>query len=156
MTLRQEDTGEIKYEVRSTKYEVEELGATELRRGVGRRQSRNDARRINQGTREVEAPLACRASVTRMRISMGAFFENFIGTGVITHFSKILLGQMCTGVLVGGILFRDRHDIEAEDSGKEVGFGSQSHIFNGEVMDAADHQLESSVIETHAEARDTL
>ncbi len=31
MTLRQEDARVIKYEVRSTKYEVKKLGATELR-----------------------------------------------------------------------------------------------------------------------------
>ncbi len=42
MTLRQENAGVIKYEVRSTKYEVKELGATELRRGDGREQSQND------------------------------------------------------------------------------------------------------------------
>ncbi len=83
MALLQEDTGAIKYEVRSTKYEVKELGATGLRRGVGRRQSRNDARGINQGTREVEASLARRASVARMEISIAAFFENFIGMGVV-------------------------------------------------------------------------
>ncbi len=82
MTLRQEDREVIKYEVRSTKYEVKELGATELRRGVGGRQSRNDAEGINQSTREVEAPLVRRASVTRVGISMAAFFENFLGTGV--------------------------------------------------------------------------
>ncbi len=82
MTLRQEDTGEIKYEVRSTKYEVKELGATELRRGVGRRQNRNEARGINQSTREVEAPLVRRAAATRMGISMTANFE-------------ILSGQVC-------------------------------------------------------------
>ncbi len=35
MALRREDTGVIKYEVRSTKYEVKELGATRLR-GEGR------------------------------------------------------------------------------------------------------------------------
>ncbi len=38
----QEDTGEIKYEVRSTKYEVKELGATGLRGHGERRQSQND------------------------------------------------------------------------------------------------------------------
>ncbi len=64
------------------KYEVKELGATELRRGVGRRQSRNNAKGINQSTREVEAPLVRRASVTRIGISIGALLENFIGTGV--------------------------------------------------------------------------
>ncbi len=31
MALRQGDTGEIKYEVRGTKYEVFKFGATELR-----------------------------------------------------------------------------------------------------------------------------
>ncbi len=72
-------------EVRGTKYEVKELGTTELCRGVERRQSRNDARRINQGTREVEAPLVCGASVTHMGTSIAAFFENFIGTGVIPY-----------------------------------------------------------------------
>ncbi len=69
-------------QVQGTKYEVKELGATELRRGVGRRQSRNDARGMNQSTREVEAPLVRRASVTRMRINITAFLENFIGAGV--------------------------------------------------------------------------
>ncbi len=34
MTLRREDAGVIKYEVRSTKYEVFKFGATELRRGT--------------------------------------------------------------------------------------------------------------------------
>ncbi len=62
MTLWQEDGEVIKYEVRSTKYEVKKLGATKLRGGVGRGQSRNDARGINQCTHEVEAPLVRRAS----------------------------------------------------------------------------------------------
>ncbi len=82
MTLRQGDTGVIKYEVRSTKYEVKELGATRLRGRGGRRQSRNDARGINQNIREVEAPLVRRASVNRMGISVAAFLENFLGTGM--------------------------------------------------------------------------
>ncbi len=82
MTLRQENAGEIKYEVRSTKYEVKEFGATELRGHGERRQSRNDARGINQSTREVEAPLVRRAFVTRVGIGMAAILENFIGRGV--------------------------------------------------------------------------
>ncbi len=52
MALRREDTGVIKYEVRSTKYEVKELGATELRGHGGRRQSQNDVWELNQSTRE--------------------------------------------------------------------------------------------------------
>ncbi len=48
-------------EVRGTKYEVKELGATELRREVGRRQSRNDARGINQSAREDDTPVVCEA-----------------------------------------------------------------------------------------------
>ncbi len=87
MTLRREDAGEWKYEVRSTKYEVKELGATELRRGVGKRQSRNLAWGTNPRTRDVEDPLVRRACVTRMGIRIAAFFENFIGTGV-THLSR--------------------------------------------------------------------
>ncbi len=83
MALRQEDTGEWKYEVRSTKYEVKEIGATELRRGVGRRQSRNDVWGENPRTRGVEAPSVRRASVTRMEISIAAILKNFIGTGVL-------------------------------------------------------------------------
>ncbi len=83
MTLRQEDTGEIKYEVRSTKYEVKELGATKLRGHGMRRQSRNDVRELNSCTRDAEAPLVRKASVTRMGIGMAAFFENFLGTGVL-------------------------------------------------------------------------
>ncbi len=74
-----------KYEVRSTKYEVKELGATELRRGVGKRQSWNLAWGTNPCTREDEAPLVHRASATRMRISMAAILENFIGTGVTSR-----------------------------------------------------------------------
>ncbi len=76
----------IKYEVRSTKYEVKELGATELRGHGGRRQSQNDVWELNPCIREVEAPLVRRASATRMGISIAAFFENFIGTDVVaTH-----------------------------------------------------------------------
>ncbi len=74
--------GEIKYEVRSTKYEVEELGATELRRGVEGKRGENGARGVNPCSREVEVPLVRRASVTRMGISMAAVCENFIGTSV--------------------------------------------------------------------------
>ncbi len=44
MTLRQEETGEIKYEVRRTKYEVKELGATELRGCIERGQGGNTPR----------------------------------------------------------------------------------------------------------------
>ncbi len=72
----------VKYEVRSTKYEVKELGATALRGQIKRRQSRNDAWELNSCTRNVEAPSARRASVTRMGISMAAFLGNFIGTDV--------------------------------------------------------------------------
>ncbi len=61
MTLRQEDTEVIRYEVRSTKYEVKELGATELRRGVGGRQSRNDARGKNQSPRGDDTTVICEA-----------------------------------------------------------------------------------------------
>ncbi len=69
-------------QVRGTKYEVKKLGATRLRGHGGRRQSQNDARGINQSTREDEAPLVCRASATRMGTGMATVFENFIGTGV--------------------------------------------------------------------------
>ncbi len=85
MTLRQEDTGAIKYEVRSTKYEVKELGATELRGHGMRRQSRNDVRELNSCTRDAEAPLVRRAGVTRMGTGMAAILENFIGTGAVRH-----------------------------------------------------------------------
>ncbi len=80
MTLRQENTGEWKYEVRGTKYEVKELGATELRREVGKRQSRNDVWGENPRTRDGEAPLVRRASATCMGTSMAMVSENFIGT----------------------------------------------------------------------------
>ncbi len=83
MTLGQEDAGVTKYEVRSTKYEVKELGATELRGHGVRRQSRNDVRELNSCTREVEPPLVRGAFVTRMGIGMAVFLENFIGTGVV-------------------------------------------------------------------------
>ncbi len=79
----QENTEVIKYEVRSTKYEVKELGATELRGCAERKRSRKGAWGINQSTREDEAPLVRRASESRMGISMAAFLENFLGTGVI-------------------------------------------------------------------------
>ncbi len=85
MTLWQVDTGVIKYEVRSTKYEVKELGATELRGGVGKRQSLNDVWGLDPCTCEVEAPLVRRASATRMGISIAAFLENFNGTGVASN-----------------------------------------------------------------------
>ncbi len=98
MTLRQEDAREWKYEVRSTKYEVKELGATELRRGVGKRQSQNDVWGENPRTRDVEAPLARRASVTRMGISIAAFFENFIGTGAPSKNLKFLSHVLQKGV----------------------------------------------------------
>ncbi len=75
MTLRQEDTGE-------RKYEVNKLGATESRRHGGGRQSQNDEWELNLCVRDVEAPLVHSASVTRMGISMAASFEKFIGTGV--------------------------------------------------------------------------
>ncbi len=88
MTLRQKDAGVIKYEVRSTKYEVKELGATELRGHGERRQSRNDARGINQSTREVEAPLVRRVLVTRVGIGMAAFLENFLGTDVTSDHTR--------------------------------------------------------------------
>ncbi len=52
---------EIKYEVRSTKYEVRELGATELRKSVGRRQSRNDASEPNPCTRGDDTSVVCEA-----------------------------------------------------------------------------------------------
>ncbi len=84
MTLPQGNGEEIKYEVRSTKYEVRELGATELRGHGGRRQSWNDAWGIDQCTREVDALLERGVCETRMGISMAALFENFIGTDVST------------------------------------------------------------------------
>ncbi len=64
------------------RYEVKEIGATELRGGMWRKRSRNDARGINQSTREDEAPLVRRMSATHVGISIAAFFRNFIGTGV--------------------------------------------------------------------------
>ncbi len=85
MAMRRGDGEVIKYEVRSTKYEVKELGATELRGHGGRRQSQNDVWELEPCTRDVETPLVRRASATRMGISIVAFFENFIGTGVIFH-----------------------------------------------------------------------
>ncbi len=69
-------------QVRGTKYKVKELGATELRGGVGERQSRNDARGISQCTREVETLLVRRASVTRIGTGVEAIRRNFLGTGV--------------------------------------------------------------------------
>ncbi len=73
-------------QVRGTKYEVKELGATELRRR--RKQSRNSVWESNPCTCEVEAPLVRRASVTRMRIGIAAFFENFMGTDVMPDTSR--------------------------------------------------------------------
>ncbi len=62
MILRQEDTGEWKYEVRGTKYEVKELGATELRRGGGWKEAKPEqAWGMNQSTREVDTRVVCRA-----------------------------------------------------------------------------------------------
>ncbi len=58
MTLRQEGGEGIKYEVRSTKYEVKELGATELRGHGEGKQSRNDAWELNPCTREVGTHVA--------------------------------------------------------------------------------------------------
>ncbi len=63
------------------KCEVKELGATELRREVGKRQSRNDVRELNPCGRDVEALLVRRASVTRMGISITAFFREFYWDG---------------------------------------------------------------------------
>ncbi len=57
MVLSQGNGEGIKYEERGTKYEVRELGATELRGHGGRRQSQNDVWELNPCTREVEAPL---------------------------------------------------------------------------------------------------
>ncbi len=75
MTLRQEDA-------RAIKYEVKELGATELRGCAERKRSREGAWGENPRTRDVEAPLVRRASESSMGISMAAFLENFLGTGV--------------------------------------------------------------------------
>ncbi len=86
MTLGQEDAREIKYEVRGTRYEVKELGATRLCRHGGRRQSRKDVWEPNPRTREVEVPIVRRADVTRMGISIAAYLENSIGTGVTLSF----------------------------------------------------------------------
>ncbi len=84
------------------------------------------------------------------------------------RFSKILLGQVCpkkcaanyvvasAGQSAVSKLFRNCHDIEAKDGSEEVSFGTQGHVFDGEVVDSADHQLESAVIEANAEARDAL
>ncbi len=69
-------------QVRGTKCEVKELGATGLRREKRRTQSGSDAWGRNQCPRDMEAPLVRGASATRMGISIAAFFENFIGTGV--------------------------------------------------------------------------
>ncbi len=62
---------------------MKELGATELRGCAERKRSRKGAWRINQSTREDEAPLVRRASESRMGIGMAAFLENFLGTGVV-------------------------------------------------------------------------
>ncbi len=75
MTLSQENAEVIKYEVRGTKYEVFELGATKLRRGVGRRQRRNHARGINQSTREDDTSAVCEAMKRCLR-------------GIIAHHTK--------------------------------------------------------------------
>ncbi len=58
MSLRQGDGREMKYEVRSTRYEVKELGATRLREHGWRRQSQNDVWEINPCTREVGTHVA--------------------------------------------------------------------------------------------------
>ncbi len=50
--------GVIKYEVRSTKYEVKELGATELRGHGGRMQSQNDVWGPDTCPREVGTHVA--------------------------------------------------------------------------------------------------
>ncbi len=57
------------------KYEVKELGTTGLRGGVERRRSRKNARGINSYTREEDAPIARRASVTCMEINIAAFLK---------------------------------------------------------------------------------
>ncbi len=82
MALRQGNGEGIKYEVRSTKYEVKELGATELRGWVERKRSRESAWGINRRTREAEAHLVRRASATRIGISIAASSESCLGTGV--------------------------------------------------------------------------
>ncbi len=68
-------------QVRRTKYEVKQLGTTELRVHDERRQSRNDVWGPDPCTREVEAPLVRRASATRMEI------------GIVAFFLRILLGR---------------------------------------------------------------
>ncbi len=74
-------------QVRGTKYEVKELGATELRRGRWKEQSWNNAWEPNPCTR-VDAPLVRKAFVTRIGISIAAFFENFLGTGEGTKYEE--------------------------------------------------------------------
>ncbi len=82
MALSWENTEERKYEVRSTKYEVKELGTAHLRKGRWRMQSRNDARKPNPRNHKVDTSPVRRACVTRVGISIVVFLENFIGRGV--------------------------------------------------------------------------
>ncbi len=81
MTLPQEN-GEV------PKYEVKKLGATELRRHGGGRQSRNDACGVNLYSREDDASLMCRASESRIGTGTAAIIEKFLGgTGEMPLYS---------------------------------------------------------------------
>ncbi len=78
-------------QVRGTKYEVRSERVR--RNGVAQREMEEAKPEQRVGTNpctcDVEAPLVRRASVTHMGISIAAFFENFIGTGVEPNLSQI-------------------------------------------------------------------
>ena len=42
-------------------------------------------------------------------------------------------------------------DVVAEDGGKEVGFGAEGEVFDGEVVHAFYHEFETSCVEAHGE-----
>ncbi len=80
MTLQQGNSDVIKYEVRSTKYEVFKV----RRNGVARGKVEEAKRERCVGTKSmrpwVEASLVRRASVTRMETSVAAIFRIFLGS----------------------------------------------------------------------------
>ncbi len=83
MTLSRENEEVIKYEVRSTKYEVKELDATELRGRVGRKQGGKHAWGIKQCTCEVDTPPACGAYECRTETGIAAIIRKFLGTDAL-------------------------------------------------------------------------
>ncbi len=78
-------------QVRGTKYEVRSVKVR--RNGVVRVERENAKREEAWGvypcSRGVDAPSVRRAPVTRMEVSIAAFLENFIGTGVKPALEKL-------------------------------------------------------------------